>query len=72
MMNAYISGTGYYVPPKVVTNQDLTQWYETSDEWITERSGIKERTLGRKWRRAVGFGSSCLEHGIGRCEINQG
>lgn len=43
MPNAYISGTGFYVPPKVVTNQDMTQWYETSDEWITERSGIKER-----------------------------
>ena len=43
MPNAYIRGTGFYVPPKVVTNQDLTQWYETSDEWITERSGIKER-----------------------------
>ena len=43
MPNAYIRGTGFYVPPKVVTNQDLTQWYDTSDEWITERSGIKER-----------------------------
>lgn len=43
MPNAYISGTGYFVPPKVVSNEDLTQWYETSDEWITERSGIKER-----------------------------
>jgi 3-oxoacyl-[acyl-carrier-protein] synthase-3 len=33
----------FYVPPRVVTNQELTQWYDTSDEWITERSGIKER-----------------------------
>lgn len=43
MPNAYIRGTGFYVPPKVVTNEDLAQWYETSDQWITERSGIKER-----------------------------
>lgn len=43
MPNALITGTGFYVPPRVVTNLDMTQFYETSDEWITERSGIKER-----------------------------
>lgn len=43
MPNAYIRGTGFHVPPKVVTNEDLTKIYDTSDEWITERSGIKER-----------------------------
>lgn len=43
MPNAHISGTGFYVPPKVVTNQDMTAFYDTSDEWITERSGIQER-----------------------------
>ncbi len=43
MVNTKISGIGYHVPEKVVTNQDLTQWMETSDEWIVSRSGIKER-----------------------------
>ncbi|MCK9997301.1 MAG: ketoacyl-ACP synthase III [Candidatus Krumholzibacteria bacterium] len=43
MTNAAIIGTGFYVPSRVVTNEDLTQWMDTSDEWITERSGIKER-----------------------------
>ena len=38
-----IAGLGYYVPDNIVTNQDLTQWMETSDEWIQERTGIKER-----------------------------
>lgn len=38
-----IAGLGYYVPDNIVTNQDLTQWMETSDEWIRERTGIKER-----------------------------
>ncbi len=36
-------GTGSYVPPKTVTNRDLTVFLDTSDEWITSRSGIKER-----------------------------
>lgn len=38
-----ITGLGYYVPENVVTNSDLTQWMETSDEWIQERTGIRER-----------------------------
>lgn len=38
-----ITGLGYYVPDRVVTNQDLTQWMETSDEWIQDRTGIRER-----------------------------
>ena len=38
-----ITGLGYYVPENIITNNDLTQWMETSDEWIQERTGIKER-----------------------------
>ena len=43
MFNAYISGTGYYVPPRVVTNDDLSKHMDTSDEWIRERTGIQQR-----------------------------
>ena len=38
-----IISVGMCVPDRVITNNDLTQWMETSDEWITQRSGIKER-----------------------------
>ena len=38
-----ISGVGGYLPPRVVTNDDLTQWMDTSDEWIEQRTGIKQR-----------------------------
>jgi 3-oxoacyl-[acyl-carrier-protein] synthase-3 len=41
----YIAGTGSYVPPRVLTNQDLERMVETSDEWITSRTGIKERRI---------------------------
>ena len=44
-MNVGIIGTGKYVPDKVLTNQDLEQMVETSDEWITSRTGIKERRI---------------------------
>ncbi|MFM2284564.1 MAG: hypothetical protein RLZZ543_60 [Bacteroidota bacterium] len=42
-MNSRIAGVGHYVPAHVVTNNDLAQVMPTSDEWITERTGIKER-----------------------------
>jgi 3-oxoacyl-[acyl-carrier-protein] synthase-3 len=38
-----ITGIGAYVPERVVTNDDLAQWMDTSDEWITQRTGIEER-----------------------------
>lgn len=40
---ARIIGTGSYLPPTVVTNDDLSKTIDTSDEWITTRTGIKER-----------------------------
>jgi len=42
---ARIIGTGSYLPPKVVTNVDLEKTLDTSDEWITARTGIKERRI---------------------------
>jgi 3-oxoacyl-[acyl-carrier-protein] synthase-3 len=42
-MHSRIIGTGHYVPSNVITNNDLAQIMPTSDEWITERTGIKER-----------------------------
>jgi 3-oxoacyl-[acyl-carrier-protein] synthase-3 len=42
-MRATITGAGHYVPSKVVTNDDLAKLMSTSDEWIQQRSGIKER-----------------------------
>ena len=43
MYNSKTIGIGKYVPDNVVTNQDLSKIMDTSDEWITERTGIKER-----------------------------
>lgn len=40
-----IAGTGSYLPEKVLTNADLEKMVETSDEWITTRTGIKERRI---------------------------
>jgi 3-oxoacyl-[acyl-carrier-protein] synthase-3 len=58
MRTEFIS-TGAYVPSRVVTNADLSQWMETSDEWIQQRTGIRER----RWVETPGTGCSVLaEH----------
>ena len=46
MPGAVITGWGAAVPDKVVTNDDLSARLDTSDAWITERTGIKERHIG--------------------------
>lgn len=43
MKRSRILGTGHYVPENVVTNEDLLQRLNTSDEWIQQRTGVKER-----------------------------
>jgi 3-oxoacyl-[acyl-carrier-protein] synthase-3 len=43
MASTTFAGTGFYVPDRVVTNQELTTLMDTSDEWIVERTGIRER-----------------------------
>lgn len=45
MRNVKILSTGSFVPPKVLTNFDLEKMVNTSDKWITERTGIKERHI---------------------------
>ncbi|MEE9169634.1 MAG: beta-ketoacyl-ACP synthase III [bacterium] len=43
MRRSRIVGVGHYLPPRVVTNKELEQYMDTSDEWIRERSGIETR-----------------------------
>lgn len=45
MFEAKIQAVGCYVPPRVLTNHDLEQIVETSDQWIVERTGIRERHI---------------------------
>ena len=42
-IHARIAGTGSYLPEKVLTNEDLAKFVDTSDEWIAARTGIRER-----------------------------
>lgn len=44
-MNFKILGTGHYVPSRIVTNEELSTFLDTSDEWITSRVGVSERRV---------------------------
>jgi 3-oxoacyl-[acyl-carrier-protein] synthase-3 len=43
--SAALIGTGHYVPERVLTNEDFTHFVETNDEWITQRTGMKQRRI---------------------------
>ncbi|MBX7198563.1 MAG: ketoacyl-ACP synthase III [Rhodospirillaceae bacterium] len=45
MRRSVIAGTGSYLPAKILTNHDLAKMVDTSDEWIVERSGIRQRHI---------------------------
>ena len=45
MAHAAITGWGKCLPPAILSNADLTQLFETSDEWILSRTGIRERRI---------------------------
>jgi 3-oxoacyl-[acyl-carrier-protein] synthase-3 len=57
MYRTKITGTGRFIPPKIITNFDLEKKMNTSDEWIQQRSGIKERHYAE-----AGIGSSDLAY----------
>src|ERR1044072_9971207 len=48
MPQSVIAGIGMYVPENVFTNNDLMKYMDTSDEWIQERTGIKERRFAHR------------------------
>ena len=51
-----ILGLGAYVPERVMTNDEWTEWVDTSDEWITERTGIKTRRVAADHESTADFG----------------
>lgn len=65
-----ISGVGYGVPETVITNDDLTKLVDTSDEWITTRTGIKERRVVSGEETAVTLGIKAAEHALKNAKMD--
>ena len=64
-----IAGVGYSVPNTVVTNDDLTKLYDTSDEWIYTRTGIKERRLVSGDETAIDLGIEAAKRALDKSGI---
>ena len=73
MFNSKISGLGMYVPENVVTNNDLSKIMDTSNDWIVERTGIKERRHIKKGdgNSTMMMGVKAAKIAIERAEINK-
>ncbi len=63
-MNAYVSGLSYYVPEEVLTNAYFESYLDTSDEWITQRTGIKERRRSAEGENTSDMGKIAAERAI--------
>ena len=67
MPHSKITGVGMYVPREVVTNDDLSKLMDTSDEWIVERTGIKERRFFKEGIDTVSsMGAKAAEQALER------
>jgi len=67
-----IIGTGRYLPERVVTNDDLAQTLDTSDEWIRTRTGIRERRLGAPELKAAEMGAGAARKAMEQAGVEPG
>lgn len=66
-----IAGVGYCVPETIITNEDLTKLYDTSDEWIYTRTGIRERRVVSGEENAIDLGFKAAQNAIEKSKIDK-
>ncbi len=73
MYNSRITGLGFYVPKQVITNDDLSKMMDTNDEWIQERTGIKERRWIKKGsgETSATMGAEAAKQAIERARVTK-
>jgi len=70
-MGVEITGVGKFIPERTLTNADLEKILDTSDEWITTRTGIKERHIAEEWEKASDLALKASEEAIKNAGINK-
>ena len=68
--NAGIIGIGVCLPEKVLTNSDLTHMIDTTDEWIRERTGIKERRIAEDSQAASDLGVIAAQRALAQAGVS--
>ncbi len=71
MRHAYIKGTGSYLPEKIYTNEDLEKMVDTSDEWITTRTGIKERHIASEDEATSDLAAKAIEKALENANVKK-
>ncbi len=69
MRKSYIRSLGHFVPSNVVTNFDLEKMMETSDEWIQQRSGIKERRWVEPGETTTGMALKATQEALRKADL---
>ncbi len=69
MAYAAFRSIGAYIPPKIMTNADFEKIIDTTDEWITKRTGIKERRISEDNEASSDLGAKAAEQAIQRAKI---
>ncbi|MCB1507832.1 MAG: 3-oxoacyl-ACP synthase, partial [Hyphomicrobiaceae bacterium] len=64
MIRTRIVGTGSYLPERTVTNEDLEKIVDTSDEWIVQRTGIRERHYAAEGERTSDLGIAAARRAL--------
>jgi 3-oxoacyl-[acyl-carrier-protein] synthase-3 len=72
MVRAKITGTGSAAPEKILTNLDLERMVDTSDEWITTRTGIKERRIAVEGEFTSTFATRAAENALAMAGVDPG
>jgi 3-oxoacyl-[acyl-carrier-protein] synthase III len=65
-----IMGLGGYLPPRVVTNEDMTQWMDTTNEWIVERTGIHTRHWIDEGETGAGMASKACKEALDQAGLD--
>jgi len=70
MFNAKITGTGSFLPEKILTNKDLESFVDTTDEWIFARTGIKQRHIAAEDETASSLAEVAARRALAAANVN--
>ncbi|HID37245.1 MAG TPA: 3-oxoacyl-ACP synthase, partial [Ghiorsea sp.] len=64
IVKSYIRGVGSYLPPRVLTNAQLAETVDTSDEWIRARTGITQRYIASEGQNTSDLGTAAAKDAL--------
>jgi 3-oxoacyl-[acyl-carrier-protein] synthase-3 len=72
LIRAVLTGVGGYLPDRIVSNDEISQRVDTSDEWISERSGIRQRHFAAHHETATFMGAAAAREALAKAGVEAG